>query len=125
MKPTTLMAHLVLYTLVITAIVVALMVARSRVLDRYAATSAQSWEQWKADTQSPDPRSPVARRPVTAPEPPLLVLSRDYFGVVLTTCLAIGTFLFAFMAATLRGALHSAPPSGRSARHRSNQGIVT
>lgn len=60
-----------------------------------------NWEQWRADTTKP---GPVARREPRSPEPPALVLLRDYYGVCLGAALFFSSLLFLVTMLLVRGA---------------------
>ncbi|HEX4128992.1 MAG TPA: hypothetical protein VHZ24_03035 [Pirellulales bacterium] len=103
-SPRTIAVVALSYVAVLAAIVVALVAARRSVMAQYGPEAIAQWQQWKRQTEHPDPSAPVARRAVTSDEPPLLILARDHFAAITVTCVAIGTVLFGFLALALRGA---------------------
>jgi hypothetical protein len=96
------------YLACMATIVGSLMYARQATLAGLGRPEAQA--QWKADVERlSTPAGPVQRRASKSPEPPGLVLMRDHFPAIVGTSLAIGSFLFAFLAVTIRGSLHAEP----------------
>jgi hypothetical protein len=71
------------------------------------------WQQWKQqeEIRMTEGTSPVERRPPVSEEPPSLVLMRDSFAAVVSTCLILGTVLFAFLALFVRGVISGRPPA--------------
>ena len=67
------------------------------------------WRQWKTETERMrDEGSAGQRRAVKSDEPPALVLMRDSFAAILAGSIAIGSFLFAFLAFIIRGSMQTA-----------------
>ena len=68
--------------------------------------AAGQWQEWKDDAtaMSKDPRV-VARKPPKAPEPPGLMLARDYFVVCFIGGMTLSAVLVGVMLLMLRGAL--------------------
>jgi hypothetical protein len=99
-----------LFLAVQSAVVFGLVRARDHVLGQLDSPQALGdWQKWKDDAALQDgQRGPVKRRPITASEPPALVLFRDRFPVVLFVSLLSSTLLFAFLAIAIRG-MTSAP----------------
>lgn len=100
------------YAAVMAALTGTLVWARSAVIARLSTPEALAeWNQWKAGSQELSRRpGPVALRPAKADEPPALILMRDHFGAILAVSLAIGSFLFGFLAVAIRGSLRHRPP---------------
>jgi hypothetical protein len=70
------------------------------------------WQEWKEREESQAMKgSPVERRPPVSDEPPSLVLMRDSFGAVVSSCLILGTVLFAFLAIFVRGVIAGREPT--------------
>jgi hypothetical protein len=61
-----------------------------------------------------DDASPVKRRPPKSPQPPALLLMRDYFGVCLALAIVLSSVLFATFMFFVRGAFKAGPASRRS-----------
>jgi hypothetical protein len=103
------------YVLTIAALVAGMCLARQAVMASFGSPEALAqWRQWKAETErmSHEP-GPVKRRAVTSDEPPALVLMRDSFGAILAGSVAIGSFLFAFLAFTIRGSIGTPADTSR------------
>lgn len=57
--------------------------------------SAAAWETWREDVRANQERpAPVQRRVPKSAEPPALVLTRDYFGVILGGALFFSSLLY-------------------------------
>lgn len=96
---------LVAYVATMAALVAALLFARRHVIATLDTPEARrQWRAWREQTQKQPEDGAVARRPVATDEPPALILLRDHFAAILVTTLAIGSFLFAFVAFVARGA---------------------
>ena len=104
---------LLAYAAVMTAVVAALVVARKRVLARLDTPEARrQWQAWKEKTADEQVAAgPVRRRAVQSDEPPALILLRDHFAAIVATTVMICSFLFAFLAFVMRGALRSGRPT--------------
>jgi hypothetical protein len=62
------------------------------------------WQKWKADASRQDGvTGPVARRPPKSDQPPMLVLLRDHYSVIVIAGLTFYSFLFAFAVFLGRG----------------------
>jgi hypothetical protein len=111
--------HLILwlvgYVLTMAALVVGMLLARQVVVANFSSPEALAeWRQWKAETERMRQQGgPVQRRAVTSDEPPALVLMRDSFIPILAGSVAIGSFLFAFLAFTIRGSMRT-PTAAKS-----------
>lgn len=94
------------YLVFIAAIIFGVFYARRRALEIYGTTSAQSeWETWREDaTKMSKGAGPVTRRPPKSPQPPALLLMRDYFGICLSLSVVLSTILFATFMLFLQGA---------------------
>lgn len=96
------------YLATMAGLVAALVLARRQVIATLDTPEARrQWRAWREQTQKQPEGGAVARRPVTADEPPALILLRDCFAAIVVTTLAIGSFLFAFVAFAVRGAFGS------------------
>jgi hypothetical protein len=98
------------YLALIVAVVVAMLQLRRVTVRTLGTPQARAeWEAWR--TSPPNQRSdlPVKRRPPASPEPPALVLMRDYFGVMLAAALVFSSLLFAALAIAFRGAFGKQP----------------
>jgi len=80
---------------------------RGQVIAEFSTSEQQQyWDQWREDAaKTPEGPNPVVRKPPGSPEPPALVLMRDYYGVVLGGALLFGTALYVALLLALRGAL--------------------
>lgn len=68
--------------------------------------STAAWEAWREGVrESQGKPAPVQRRVPKSAEPPALVLTRDYFGVILTGALLFGSLLYWVMAWFVMGML--------------------
>jgi hypothetical protein len=106
------------YLLTMATLVLGMCWAREAVIRSFNSPEARiEWQRWKAETerlrQQP---GPVARRAVTSDEPPALVLMRDSFAAILAGSIAIGSFLYAFLAFTLGGSLRTGQATPSSSR---------
>jgi hypothetical protein len=97
------------YLLAMAALVAGMFLARQAVVSSFSSPEALAeWRQWKAETERIRKEGgPVQRRAVTSDEPPALVLMRDSFPAILAGSVAIGSFLFAFLAFTIRGSIRT------------------
>ena len=95
------------YLLMAAAIVYGMFVARRITLAEFGSAAAQQqWQTWRDQaTEQADPDGPVQRRPSNSPEPPALVLMRDYFGVCLIFAIAMSSMLYGALALMVVGAL--------------------
>jgi hypothetical protein len=107
------------YVLTMAAVVAGMYLARQAVVAKFGSREALAeWRQWKTETERMSHEAgPVQRRAVTSDEPPALVLMRDSFGAILAGSVAIGSFLFVFLAFTIRGSIRT-----RSDLHREPAG---
>ncbi len=106
----TVLLCLVVYLLVASAIVWAMVEMRRRVIARLDNPSArEQWRQWKEEVakQNDNEEVPVKRRVPRGDEPPALVMLRDHFPAVLGGVLVVATFLLGFLAFLLRGIFSS------------------
>jgi hypothetical protein len=104
------------YAVLLAAAVTAVGVARRRVEESQATPEAQAaWDAWRARTRElSESNDPMKRREAKAPEPPMLILLRDYYAAAVgSTVVAVTCFywLFAFL---IRGSLRT-PASAPSA----------
>jgi hypothetical protein len=95
------------YLLTMAAVVAGMYWARQAVVTGFGSPEALAeWRQWKAETERLRKEGgPVQRRAVTSDEPPALVLMRDSFSAILAGSIAIGSFLFAFLAFIIEGSM--------------------
>lgn len=101
---------LALYLATMAVLVVVVYRARARVLADMSTPEAQAeWQEWRAAAAKQSTGGPVQRQPPKSPEPPSLVLMRDYFAVVLTGALLFVSLLFATFAIAVRGVLARPP----------------
>jgi hypothetical protein len=69
-------------------------------------TSTAAWETWREDVRADQNRPvPVQRRIPKSAEPPALVLTRDYFGVILGGALFFSSLLYWVIAWFVTGIL--------------------
>jgi hypothetical protein len=104
------------YVALLAAIIWSLFAAR-----RWAQTelarpeSTAAWETWRDDVRANQDRpAPVQRRVPKSAEPPALVLTRDYFGVILGGALFFSTLLFWVIAWFVSGILNVPASSDRA-----------
>ena len=113
------MPWLLAYVVVLGLVVERTFYARRMALTVYGSQAAQAeWDTWRADaSKMAEGTSPVKRRVPKSPEPPALVLMRDYFGVCLALAVVLSTVLFATFAFFVRGAVGSKPvPASHQSR---------
>ena len=68
--------------------------------------STAAWEAWREDVRAnQDKPAPVQRRVPKSVEPPALVLTRDYFGVILSGAILFSSLLYWVMAWFVMGML--------------------
>jgi hypothetical protein len=66
--------------------------------------SARSWEQWRqAEVQREAKIGPIQRAPPKSHEPPMVVLMRDNFGVILAASIVFPGIIIGFLMIVLRG----------------------
>jgi len=103
------------YLVVVAAVFAAFASARNWASTTLTSPEAtQEWRDWAAEeaSRAESPDQPVRRRTPKSPEPPALVLLRDYYATIVGASLLIATFVYAFMAWMLWGvATGSAAPS--------------
>jgi len=94
---------------VLAAVVVAMFVARNRVLVDYGSQAAlANWQAWRDDVQKQQENpGPVTRRVPKSSEPPALVLMRDYFVVSLVGATVFTSTLYWITAWFITGALQT------------------
>lgn len=93
------------YVAVIAAIVALMFQLRRVTLQTMGTPEARAeWEAWRKSPPNQRTDLPVKRRPPSSPEPPSLVLMRDYFGVMLSAAVVFGSLLFTAIAIAARGA---------------------
>ena len=95
------------YVLTMAALVAGMCLARQTVVVNFSSPEALAeCRQWKTETERMSHGSgPVQRRAVTSDEPPALVLMRDSFAAILAGSVAIGSFLFVFLAFIIQGSI--------------------
>jgi len=108
---------ILVYALLVAMTTISLITIRSWSTESFSTAESQDdWQQWRSETERQESGSgPVQRRKAKSVEPPTLVLMRDYFGLMLTTALLLGSVLYWAIAMMLRGALttSSVPPGER------------
>jgi hypothetical protein len=78
---------------------------RARMLESLSTPEAQAeWDQWRRVADEQSQTGPVRRAKSESPEPPTLVLLRDYFGIMLTAAIVFSSLLFATAMIAVRGA---------------------
>jgi hypothetical protein len=94
-----------LYVAVVTAAVGGLHWARGSLLDRLdTKTARENWEAWRVEAgRQASGEGPVRRNTPKSPEPPTLVLLRDYYGVCVAGVWLFTTLLFAVLVFVSRG----------------------
>jgi hypothetical protein len=97
------------YVALVAAIIWWLYSARTWALAELARPeSTAAWETWREDVRANQDRPvPVQRRVPKSAEPPALVLTRDYFGVILTGALLFSSLLYWVMAWFVTGIFSS------------------
>jgi hypothetical protein len=70
------------------------------------AETANSWEQWRqAEIQREGEPGPIQRAPPKSHEPPMVVLMRDNFGVILGASIIFPGIIIGFLIIVVRGVL--------------------
>jgi hypothetical protein len=93
------------YLALIATVAVAMFQVRGATLRTLDTPEARAeWEAWRNSPPNKQTDQPVKRRPPASPEPPALVLMRDYFGVMLTAALVFSSLLFAALTIAFHGA---------------------
>jgi hypothetical protein len=109
---------LAVYLLMVFAIVYGMWAARRMALATFnSPAAARQWQVWRdQSSEEADPQGPVQRRPSRSPEPPALILMRDYFGVCLVFAVAISSLLYGALALMIVGAVArpERPPADRN-----------
>ena len=99
------------YVVLITALVGGMFWARGCALKNYGTDTAQEdWEAWRtavAETQQ-DARA-VKRAVPDSPQPPALVLMRDYFAICVLFAVGLTSVLFVTLFVMIRGAVRQSP----------------
>jgi hypothetical protein len=68
--------------------------------------STADWEAWREDIRAQQDRpTPIRRRVPKSAEPPALVLTRDYFAVVMAAAVIFSSLIYWIMAWLVMGAL--------------------
>lgn len=96
-RPLRIAGIVAIYALVVALVVFATFRARDAALEELSAPDAQAeWNEWRKDVQAGDVEAGggVTRRTPESPEPPWLVLMRDYFGVCLAAAVVFSSLLF-------------------------------
>jgi hypothetical protein len=101
----------------VAGIVVGLSHARAWAIEHLSTPEEQAnWQKWKADASRQDgATSPVARRPPKSDEPPMLVLLRDHYPVIMVASLTFYSFLFGFAVFIGRGLIANRATVAQSA----------
>jgi hypothetical protein len=99
------LAWLVAYLLTIGLIVWLVFHVRTTVLQNLSTPEARAeWDEWRQASEEQSQSGPVRRARSESPEPPTLVLLRDYFGIMLTAAIVFSSLLFATAMIAIRGA---------------------
>jgi len=78
---------------------------RQKALDLYGTPAAEKeWRDWVEATRKHEGEGPVKRRVPESPQPPALILMKDYFGVCLAGALLLSSALYWTFAFMLQGA---------------------
>lgn len=81
--------------------------------------SVGDWQAWREEVRrEQDEPGTVRRRVPASPEPPALVLMRDYFPVMLVGAIVFGTVLYWMTVWLVAGALRTPGATGRDGRMR-------
>jgi hypothetical protein len=79
------------------------------------AQTTKSWEQWReAEVQREGESGPIQRAPPKSREPPMVVLMRDNFGVILAASIIFPGMIIGFLMMVLRGVVRQASSGARS-----------
>ncbi|MDZ4819773.1 MAG: hypothetical protein SGJ20_12460 [Planctomycetota bacterium] len=98
-----------LFLLGVAAIIVTLLSVRTLVLDS-AEEGRRDWQEWREKAGIDDNmQGHVQRRPQQSAEPPILVLLRDHFPMVLGSCLVFFSAVYGFLVFVLLGSLRTPP----------------
>jgi hypothetical protein len=94
-----------LYLAMLAFVVVGLIRFRRVALETMGTPEARAqWQAWREAPPNQAGDQPVRRRPPKSAEPPMLVLVRDHFAVVMTGAVLCSSLLFAALALAARGA---------------------
>ncbi len=98
---------IVLYLVGGTALLGLLLGMRGPLLERMStAAEQQNWEAWREEAAKQDGKTgPVQRRVPKSKQPPMLVLLRDHFAVIISAAVVFYTVLFGFGAYVVGGVL--------------------
>jgi hypothetical protein len=101
------------YLLLVVAVIVAMLAWRRDVLSDMSTPQAQTeWNDWRAKAAEQDGKhSPVQLTVSKSPQPPVLVLMRDYFPACVIGLLLPLSALYAFIAWMACGVLRQANAS--------------
>jgi hypothetical protein len=112
----------VAYLALIVAVLGGLHWTRRSLLDRLDTPAAhRDWEAWRTEAQrQAEGEGPIQRRVPKSPEPPTLVLLRDYYGICVAGAWLFTTLLFAVLVFVVRGILGAA----RVSRSPGEKGVV-
>ena len=104
--------------LTLIALVVAVMCQlRSHLVASLDTPEARAdWDAWRKAADEQSHTGPVRRAKTQSPEPPTLVLLRDYFGTMLAAALVFSSLLFATAMIAVRGALGAGRKPARVVR---------
>ncbi|REK17253.1 MAG: hypothetical protein DWQ37_07230 [Planctomycetota bacterium] len=101
-----------LYVAVMAAVVFSLIQFRRVALETMGTPEAQAeWQEWRDSEPNQSDDLPVQRRAPKSPEPPLLVLMRDHFAVVMTGAILFSSLLYAALAIAAWGAFARQRPT--------------
>lgn len=93
------------------AIVVGMRAASDSIVQELNTQAAQEqWQEWKSSVRDQQEQGPAARRLPKSDVPPMLILMRDYQGVLFAAAVTLGTVLYLVTMVFVRGAFQPSPP---------------
>jgi uncharacterized membrane protein YedE/YeeE len=99
---------LAIYVVAIGGVAIYIVRLRDQMLDDRPeiAANEQSWQDWvKSEVNREANSGPIQRAPPKSPEPPMLVLMRDHFGVIFGAAVVFPAIIIGFMLIVARGVL--------------------
>ncbi|HEV3417629.1 MAG TPA: hypothetical protein VG056_12470 [Pirellulales bacterium] len=99
---------LAVYLVAIGGIAIYIVRLRDHMLDDRPEITAneRSWQDWvKSEVNRDSVSGPIQRAPPKSPEPPMLVLMRDHFGVIFCASVIFPAIIIGFMLIVTRGML--------------------
>lgn len=111
---TSLWLWLVVYIAILAAIAIVTIHLRDATLANNSETR-QSWQQWReAEVKRDAEHGPIQRAPPNSREPPMVVLLRDNFGVILTASIVFPGIILGFLMIVVRGVVRESVNRARS-----------